>query len=72
MSARRDAARALDDAGEAWVAEHDDERGIPCFRAGQLEVARSASSYEDVLYLLGEEAVTFLLPPSLAQTQGDY
>ena len=47
--------------GEAHAAraEHDDPRGVPCFRAAQLEIARAAASYEDALYLLGD-SVRFL------------
>jgi hypothetical protein len=40
----------------SWVSEHDDPRGIPCFRASQLDVAAAAASYEDALYVLGDAA----------------
>jgi hypothetical protein len=32
----------------------DDLGGLPCFAASHLEVAAAASSFDDVLYLLGE------------------
>lgn len=32
----------------------DDLGGMPCFAASHLEVAAAASSFEDVLYLLGD------------------
>jgi hypothetical protein len=70
MSTRSIVAASLDQDNAPLVTEHDDGRGVPCFRASQLDVAKSARSYEDALYLL-DEAVTFLLPPSLTQTCGD-
>lgn len=42
----------------AWLAEHDDPRGFALIRSSLLDVARAASSYADVLYLLGDD-VTF-------------
>ena len=71
MSTRRIVAASLDQDNAPLVTEHDDDRGVPCFRASQVEIAKSAASYEDALYLLGENAVSFLLPPSLTQTCGD-
>ena len=43
----------------AWLTEHEDARGVPCFSASDMDLARSAVSYEDALYLLGGGA-TFL------------
>jgi hypothetical protein len=71
MSTKSIVASSFDHDNAPLIVEHDDERGVPCFRASQVDVAKSASSYEDALYLLGERAVTFLLPPSLTQTRGD-
>lgn len=56
VSSRGAVAEDLAAAHPEWVCEHDDPRGVPCFRASQLDVAAAATSYADALYLLGETA----------------
>jgi hypothetical protein len=57
-------AMALAEDARAWLDEHRDPRGVPCFRCRRLEQLADASSYEDVLARLGDEA-TFITPRSL-------
>ena len=71
LSARSHFRRRLADDLAPWVVEHDDPRGIPCFRARQIDVVLAATSYEDALYLLGDDVVWVELPDCLAETQGD-
>jgi hypothetical protein len=71
MSTKRIVAQSFDHDNAPLVTEHDDDRGVPCFRASQVDIAKSARSYDDALHLLGKGSVTFLLPPSLTQTCGD-
>ncbi len=47
----------------AWVAEHDDARGVPSFGATRLASIRLAATYEAALVTLGD-AVVFLQPQS--------
>jgi hypothetical protein len=42
-----------------WLTEHGDLRGVPMFSSSQMELVRTAVSYEDALFLLGDDA-TFL------------
>jgi hypothetical protein len=50
--------RVLERDRPAWLGEHEDERGVPTIRSALLDVARTATSYADVIYLLGDD-VTF-------------
>lgn len=56
---REELFRLLAREAPGWLAEHEDPRGIPSLRSSQLDIARAASSYEDALYLLGDD-VTFV------------
>ncbi|AKU96213.1 hypothetical protein AKJ09_02877 [Labilithrix luteola] len=51
----------LSDDDASFLAEHDDERGIPVFSAAHLERVRSAFSYDEALAILGDETA-FLVP----------
>lgn len=54
FSQRRRAVRAIAKQNGAWLGQHEDRQGVPCFRASQLEIARAAASYQDALYILGD------------------
>jgi hypothetical protein len=56
VSSRPTIEAELAEAKPVWLAEHDDPRGVPCFRASSLDIASAALSYDDALYLLGREA----------------
>jgi hypothetical protein len=56
VSSRRTLEEDLAAAHPGWLCEHDDPRGVPCFRASALDIATAALSYDDALYLLGEQA----------------
>jgi hypothetical protein len=71
VSARGTFRRRLGDDLARWVIEHDDRRGVPCLRAGKLEIARAGASYEDALHLLGEHVTWLSVPDPLAETRGD-
>lgn len=45
----------------AWVAEHDDPRGVPTFESVHLDDLTDVTSYDDVLERLGDH-VTFVKP----------
>jgi hypothetical protein len=62
--ARDRVALGLAEEHAAWVAEHDDARGIPSFGAVHLDAIRGAATYEAALATLGE-AVVFLQPRSI-------
>lgn len=51
----------LSDDEASFLAEHDDERGVPVFGAAHLERVRSAFSYDEALAILGNETA-FLVP----------
>ncbi len=70
VSARGRFCRKLGEELAPWLDEHDDPRGIPCFRISQLEIVLSAESYDDALYLLGDSVVWIRVPDPLAETQG--
>lgn len=55
VAEKEELARVLLRDRPAWMAEHEDPRGIAVLRSSLLDVARAASSYDDVLYLLGED-----------------
>ncbi len=44
-------------AREDWIQDHEDPRGVPCFRVSLLHVATAARSYEDAVRILGESIV---------------
>lgn len=49
-----------------WVAEHDDERGVPCFAAEHLGRVRGAPGYVALLERAGGD-VEFLVPRTLME-----
>jgi hypothetical protein len=71
VSARESFRRRLGDDLLPWVYEHDDPRGVPCVRAAQLETLLGAASYQEALYLLGDEVIWLHVPDSLAETRTD-
>lgn len=64
-SSRDEAEVLLAECYVTWLEEHDDSRGVPCFRAEHLSHVSRSSSYEEALAHLGE-ATSFLVPRPLA------
>lgn len=59
LASRDDLAAELRGPRAAWIAEHDDPRGVPTFSSAHLESLEDVGAYEAVLEALGDE-VTFL------------
>jgi hypothetical protein len=59
MAGRDLAIDAIDAQHPGWTSANGDPRGVPCFRASQIEVGAAGASYDDALYLLGD-TVAFL------------
>lgn len=59
LASRDDLAAELRGPRAAWIAEHDDARGVPTFSSAHLESLEDVGAYEAVIEALGDE-VTFL------------
>jgi len=64
LTSADDAAFKLAEDYAAWVDEHDDPRGVPCFGASHADKVKRATSYEAALEELGSD-VTFVTPRGL-------
>jgi hypothetical protein len=69
VSARERLRRRLGDELAPWLFEHHDGRGVPCFRAAQLELVLRAASYEEALLQVGADLTWLAIPDCLAQTR---
>lgn len=59
LASRDDLAAELRGPRAAWIAEHEDPRGVPTFSSAHLESLEDVGQYEAVLEALGDE-VTFV------------